>query len=69
MQINYRCKPVVCIETGQFFASGKDATLAYGKSVRALSVRHALNGMHKYFAGLTWRYATVEEIENAKKII
>lgn len=53
-------KPIVCIETGDYFESSCEAERKIG--IRARCIRHACSGEYKTSGGYRWRWATKEEI-------
>lgn len=65
----HRTKPVVCVESGEFFLGVRDAMKKTG--VWHTSVRFACTGVYQTAGGFHWRYATPKEIsdyENANGI-
>ena len=65
----HRTKPVVCVESGEFFLGVRDAMKKTG--IGHTSVRFACTGVYQTAGGLHWRYATQDEIsdyENANGI-
>ena len=61
---NKNSKPVVCVETGEIFASQGEAGRA--KHCDSTTINKCCNGVKKTAGGYHWRYATLEEIENLK---
>lgn len=61
---NKNSKPVVCIETGEIFASQGEAGRA--KNCDSSTINKCCNGVKKTAGGFHWRYATQKEIENIK---
>jgi group I intron endonuclease len=57
-------RAVVCVDTGAFFESLKEASKSTGLGVSAIS--NAVVGMVKRSGGFRWRYATQEEIATWK---
>lgn len=57
-------KPIVCIETKQYFKSINDASEKTG--YRHTNISRAAKGTRKTLYGLHWRYATEEEIKQEK---
>lgn len=62
-------KPVVCVETGMFYYGTREAERQTGISHNGISQACKENGAQKTAGGYHWRYATEEEIENAKNSI
>lgn len=61
---NKNSKPVVCIETGEIFASqGEAGRMKYCDSS---TINKCCRGVKKTAGGYSWRYATQEEIDNIK---
>lgn len=59
-----RSKPVVCIETGEFFWSARNAAISLGKSSGGVgSISMCCRGLQHTAYGYHWRYATEEEIQ------
>ena len=56
----HRTKPVICIESGEFFVGVRDAMKKTG--IGHTSVRLACTGVYKTAGGMHWRHATPEEI-------
>lgn len=56
----HRTKPVVCIDSGEFFVGTRDAMRKTG--IEHSSVRLACTGVYQKAGGMRWRYATPEEI-------
>lgn len=55
-------KPIICIETEEYFKSCKEATIS--KKIKSkTSISNCLNGRSKTAGGYHWRYATSEERE------
>lgn len=54
-------KPIVCLETQQYFYSCKDAMNKYNIKCKT-SMSNCLNGRSKTSGGYHWRYASKEEI-------
>ena len=63
---NKMSKPVVCIETGEIFASQGEVKRKTG--ISDTSVNKCLKGVKKTAGGYHWRYATQEEIYNITHI-
>ena len=59
---NKMSKPVVCIETGEIFASQGEAGRA--KKCDSTTINKCCRGVKKTAGGYHWRYATQEEIYN-----
>lgn len=59
---NKMSKPVVCIETGEMFASQGEAGRA--KNCDSSTINKCCRGVKKTAGGYHWRYATQEEILN-----
>lgn len=49
-------RPVVCVETGEAFASATEAARAYGRA-RSSAINNCLRGVTATAYGLHWRYA------------
>lgn len=63
---NKNSKPVVCVETGEIFASQGEVKRLTG--VNDTSVNKCCRGVKKTAGGYHWRYATEEEILNQTHI-
>ena len=63
---NKMSKPVVCIETGEIFASQGEVKRKTG--INDTSVNKCLNGVIKTAGGYHWRYATQKEINDITHI-
>ena len=63
---NKNSKPVVCIETGEIFASQGEASR--GKHCDSSTINKCCRGVKKTAGGYHWRYAIQEEINNITHI-
>ena len=63
---NKMSKPVVCIETGEIFASQGEAGRA--KNCSSSTINKCCRGVKQTAGGYRWRYATQEEILNQTHI-
>ena len=63
---NKNSKPVICVETGEIFASQGEVKRL--KGINDTSVNKCCRGVKKTAGGYHWRYATEEEILNQTHI-
>ena len=61
---NKNSKPVICVETGEIFASQGEAGRA--KHCDSSTINKCCHGVKQTTGGFHWRYATSEEIESIK---
>lgn len=64
--LSHRKKPVVCIEQNRFYWGALEAQRKTG--VTRSNISSAVTGRSRTDGGYHWRYATPEEIEQAKKM-
>lgn len=59
-----RSKPLICIETGEFYWSANEASKTLGKGCAgAANISRCCRGLYQFAYNLHWRYATEEEIQ------